>query len=86
MNRILNVKTNALFITIIFTFLIFHASLVLGATISGKVEIEGRNDLSGVLITVQERSLSGITKTDGTYSIPDVPPGLIPLLRKKLAV
>ncbi len=69
--------------TLIIIVFLFFTSLAWSATISGKVEIEGRKDLSGVLITVQERSLSGITESDGTYSIPDVPPGSYTLIAQK---
>jgi len=39
--------------------------------------------MSGVLITVQEKSMSGITEEDGTYSIPNVPPGSFTLFAQK---
>ncbi|MBD3182410.1 PEGA domain-containing protein, partial [Candidatus Poribacteria bacterium] len=64
-------------------FIIFSLSLAQGANISGKVQIEGRTDLSGVLITVQGVSLSGITKEDGTYYIQDVPSGSFTLVAQK---
>ena len=53
--------------------LILSASSAWSATISGNVEIEGRKDMSGVLITAQEAGLSGVTSRNGTYSINDVP-------------
>ncbi len=60
--------------------LIFYTSSAWSATISGKVGIEGRQDMSGVLITAQRlttqtEGLSGITSKNGSYSIPDVPSG-----------
>ncbi len=68
--------------------LIFYTSSAWSATISGKAEIEGRKDMSGVLITAQRLTtqaggLSGITSNDGTYSIPDVPSGSYTLIAQK---
>ena len=71
------------FVAVFSVLLISHTSSAWSATISGKVEIEGRKDMSGVLVTVQEESLSGITSKDGTYSIPDIPSGRFTLIAQK---
>lgn len=69
---------------------LFVASLLLsltasawGATIFGKVEIEGREDMSGVLVTVQGESLSAVTSRDGTYSILNVGTGSFNIIAQK---
>jgi hypothetical protein len=64
--------------------LIFHTSSVWSATISGRVGIEGRKDLSGVLVTVQGKNLSGVTSDDGTYSISNVSSGSFTLIAQKV--
>ena len=63
--------------------LLLYTSSAWSATISGNVAIEGRSDLSGVLVTVQEESLSGITSDDGAYSIQNVPQGSYTLVAQK---
>jgi len=63
--------------------LIFYASSALGANISGTVEIEGKKDMSGVLVTAQEANLSAITSEDGAYSIRNVPSGSHTVIAQK---
>jgi hypothetical protein len=63
--------------------LIFFTASAWSATIFGKVEIEGREDMSGVLVTVQGESLSAVTSSDGTYSILNVRPGSFNIIAQK---
>ncbi len=63
--------------------LIFLTGSAWSATIFGKVEIEGREDMSGVLVTVQGESLSAVTSRDGTYSIVNVRPGSFNIIAQK---
>jgi hypothetical protein len=71
---------------LIFVFL-FQIASAWSATVSGTVKIEGKNDKSGVLVTVhntsQGRSLSGATDKDGKYSIQNVPSGSYTMTAQK---
>jgi triacylglycerol esterase/lipase EstA (alpha/beta hydrolase family) len=67
----------------IFVFLLLQTASVWSATVSGNVKIEGKKDKSGVLITIQGLSLSGITNRDGNYSIKNIPSGSYTITAQK---
>jgi len=78
--------TLSLLMTVLFLLQIASAW---SATVSGTVKIEGKKDISGVLVTIhniqslQGRSLSGVTDKVGKYSIPSVPSGSYTITAQK---
>ncbi|MGB9598066.1 MAG: carboxypeptidase regulatory-like domain-containing protein, partial [Candidatus Poribacteria bacterium] len=63
--------------------LMLQIASVWSADISGTVNIDGRKDKSGVLITIQGRSMSAVTDKDGNYTIKNVPSGSYTITAQK---
>jgi len=68
--------------------LLFQIASAWSATVSGTVKIEGKKDISGVLVTILNiqslgRSLSGVTDIGGKYSIQSVPSGSYTITAQK---
>jgi hypothetical protein len=68
---------------LIIVFLMIQIASAWSANISGTIKIDGKKDKSGVLITIQGRSLSAITDKDGNYSIQNVPSGSYTITAQK---
>jgi hypothetical protein len=68
---------------LIIVFLMIQIASAWSANISGTIKIDGKKDKSGVLITIQGRSLSAITDKDGIYSIQNVPSGSYTITAQK---
>jgi len=68
---------------LIVIFLMIQVASSWSANISGTVNIEGRKDKSGVLITIQGRSMSAVTDKDGNYTIQNVPSGSYTITAQK---